>query len=303
MKIRDLVGRALVRLTGKPDTSVPPKIQQAANPQLARLIEELKGFNADIAAHKTALPPLSFPNHAAGPVEPAVFDDIGATILDQLKARGLIPPGMTPRVTVMQVDNGHDADLAEKIMQRESVRPGIKPPADGEMTWEFWQDFSRRERIEGWSPCRYANRGPGGTASFVFGVTRGHFGLYQSPYICCSHDDDAHGQHERILTALSHLPTGYGFGVFATQADAAHAAESIRNLRIDWTDIDIDHPHRPNGFITTMRTIQTAWGYAGMAPANFHAHVGDDDGQPLVVWTKDEAALTAGQPKSFGDLS
>lgn len=285
MKIRDLVGRALVALTGKSDTSVPHKIWPDG---------QSKGGEGGPAngGHRTPLPGLSFPDRAAGPVKDAVFDD--AALIEQLRAVGMIPDGVTPRVTIMRVGDSF----------QEVERPGIKPPDESEMTWEFWSNFMRREAlIDGWAPCRYANRGPDHKVRFVFGLTRGYFGMYQSPYVCCLHDEDAHGQEERILTALTHLPTGFALGLFATQADAAFAADLIGSLNIDWKNLDTNEPYGPNGFVAAMRPIQTSWEFGGMAPADFHAHADDHNGMMLVVWEKNEAALTAGAPKNFGKLS
>jgi hypothetical protein len=119
MKIRDLVGRALVRYFGPADTQAPPKNNQAANPQLAELIEQLQGFNMQardmLSGQKLSDSALK---HDAGILSnPMSADDIMAQLKEQFPHA---------RVTVVDARGARTSGATAAAPERK--RPGIEPP-------------------------------------------------------------------------------------------------------------------------------------------------------------------------------
>ncbi len=286
MKILDLLRRPLVRYFGLADTSVPPKIgSQAANPQLDALIASLTSFNADVRTmidKGTLGNPVELPNPFEAPpaLPSASMDDIREQI-EKITGRKVA------RISVVKAED-HDA---------EAKRPGIKPPDP--MPWETWRTMMAAERVPGWSPCMIGNRGERG-AKFVYGLARDQIGMYRMPFDCCLQNEDhtESDMGEKVLTALVHLPTGLGMGVFETQADAALATDLMLPVVKDWTALDPDDYHGPNGLLTWLMPIQTAWKFGGLRPHDdYHAH--DQGSSALAVWHRSDVVVNAGRPEKL----
>lgn len=164
------------------------------------------------------------------------------------------------------------------------VRPrdiGIKPPADPKSdgwTWEAWARESKAMGFPGWSPCRFAHRialpDQPDMARFVFGITRGPFGIWKKDFDVCGQDDDGDWAQERTtLSCLTHLPTGMGMGLFKSTDYAALAADTaLRANQQAFNEVEYTAgPGTP--WDALMKRTGEAWYSLGIIPAsNAHAH-------------------------------
>lgn len=210
-------------------------------------------------------------------------------IEQQLKARGI-------HGTVEIVDG---TEPLKRLMG------GIKPPADPAAegwTWDAWSKEMGHMAFPGWSPCRFAHRtsfASAENARFVFGLTRGPFGLWQNNFDVCGRDDDGDFRQERaILTCLTHLPTGMGMGIFKTRDVAAVAADTA--IRACPQLVDTEYSEASNGpWSLAMARTADAWRSLGIVPAdNAHAHDLSTGNGPYTIMGLAEN-LEAGKPEKL----
>lgn len=274
----DPIRRALVRYFSPADTQAPPKNSQAANPQLAALIEQLQGFNEQarvmLSGQKLADAALTAdPNALGNPVSP---DDIKDSLLAQIKEQ--FPFANVTVIDRRRPEPDQDAD-----------RPGIKPPDP--MPFDMWRKMIDEMDLQpGWSPCMIGNRrGVEGRAAFVYGMARGLCGIYSMPFEVCNCDDDEDDdRQERILAALTHLPTGISLGVFENTKVAMMAADLLFSVASHerLMNMDPDEAFGPNGFMSMLKPIQTAWEFGSIRPSEkMHAH--DGHSPALAIWCLD----------------
>jgi hypothetical protein len=175
----------------------------------------------------------------------------------------------------------------------------LKPPADpaiDNMTWHAWDVTAREMAFPGWSPCRFPHRtapadGPE-MARFVFGITRGPFGIWQQAYDVCSFAEDGERQVKvsTQLYTLTHLPTGWGFGLFTQRDHAALAADSAARACPEWSD-EIVSPE-------AMDRTRDVLNKVGIRPEPIefmHAHDQSTGQGPFLIWSL--ATLEDGKPE------
>lgn len=239
------------------------------------------------AATEPKVAPHDHPVPLAKVVEPDT-DAMGDLILQQLRAAGMIAEGTQVKVKHIKVG------------------PGLKPPADAAAdgwTWEHWAKEMRVMGFPGWSPCRFAHRvtphGQPEGARFVFGITRGPFGLWQQNFDVCAHDDDnGWEQASDTLTCLTHLPSGMGLGIFATKDAAALAADTAIRTCPGWPDVEWSSvPGSPWSDLIN-RTVKS-WGMIGLGAAdNAHAHDPNTGAGPYMIMGLNES-LEANRPEKL----
>lgn len=212
-------------------------------------------------------------------------------ILKSLRARGLIPPSTEVRVL------------------QEPRHPGLMPPG-AEMPWPQWRALeSEIAAPEGWSACRFPTWRPGerdgeeaGICAFVFGITRGAFGIWHSPFPVCVTDDDGMftEQREDVLAAVTHLPSGLGMGIFADRASAVASCNAAVGLGIDWRQIAPTSPAGQRDWIESVSRLKQARAFAGIDICrNRHAHVGTPEGRQVPIWEQRADAMAAGRPEKL----
>lgn len=190
-----------------------------------------------------------------------------------------------------QVIVGSKPELDEFLRRLVAHDAGIKPPDDPSTegwSWAAWSMEMQSLAFPGWSPCRFAHRttpsdGPD-QARFVFGLTRGPFGLWEQPFIVCGQDDDGDLAQERTtLTCLTHLPTGMGLGIFNGKDSAALAADTAMRACPNWPTVDFaTEPGSP--WVVTVDRIRHAWTSLGIiASENAHAHDPSSGGGPYAI--------------------
>lgn len=223
-----------------------------------------------------------------------IFGSIRASLVRLFggRATSVPPPNSTLRPQLSKRD--------VKIIGPGGVehRPGKQPPPDAEIdgwTWERWKRETQSNRIDGWSFCRFANRTGANSVGFVFGLVRGHFGLWQQPFpVCQSYEDIV--PEEQILTCITHLPSGMGIGVFDKRETAAHACLIADDLHANWGDLD---PDNEQTWEFTTDAMQSAWAFNGIVPnESKHAHNGPG-GNMLMIWERNAAALNVGKPEKL----
>jgi hypothetical protein len=151
----------------------------------------------------------------------------------------------------------------------------------------------------GWSPCMIGNRrGIEQRAAFVYGQARGLCGIYSMPFEVCNFaDEESDERDERILAALTHLPTGISLGVFENAKTAALAADLLFSVASHerLMAMDPDEAYGPTGFLTMLDPIRKAWEFGSIKPSEtMHAH--DGHSPPLMIWCLDLAAAGEGKP-------
>lgn len=308
MKLKS-IGAALVRYFGAADTSVPPKIVRKRLP-LGLTEDEFVAHMTRFADQNSVDRALAAETYG-NPVD--LPNPLGAKILDGPHPwnEGNPLPSMVLSDEDTVAIRAHIERITGKKVAAIFARPasalpqlepeltkGIKPPDP--MPWETWQAMMAGERLPGWSPCMVGNRSNHGRARFVYGLARDQIGMYRMPFDCCLQNEDhtESSMGEKVLSALTHLPTGYGMGVFETQADAALATDLMLPVVKDWPALTPDDAHGPNGFMTWLLPIQTAWTFGGLAPADdYHAH--DNGSGPLTVWKRTEATANHGRPEKL----
>lgn len=191
---------------------------------------------------------------------------------------GLIEQGLLPANTKVRVIGTGGVEIA---------RPGLKPPADPAVdgwTWAKWKREFDANELDGWGFCRFANRTGPDNVNFVFGWVSGPFGIWEQPFECC---DAEEGDGRRILAALTHLPSGLGFGLFKTRELAAIAAEAIE-VMVDWREVD---PANDAQWRFINDEFRNLWVRHGIVP-NPHAHAHLED-RTAAIWHHDPEAIPA----------
>lgn len=174
-------------------------------------------------------------------------------------------------------------------------RPGIKPPPDPAAegwTWAAWKRELDAGALPGWAVCRFANRIGPDHAAFVFGIVRGSFGIWRQPFDVCAAGTDS---TERILTCLTHLPSGLGVGIFSNREVAAEAAELAERVCPGWATIDPDD--RASWNDVHSRT-GAAWSGIGVRYAT-DAHCHDQAGGTYGIYTRSPESMMAGRPEKL----
>lgn len=147
--------------------------------------------------------------------------------------------------------------------------------------------------MPGWAFCRFANRIGPDQAAFVFGIVRGSFGIWRQPFAVCDEDD---GQSTKVLSCITHLPSGLGIGIFADRETAVQAAEVADVACPTWATADPDHG-LPAWNEALGRTM-TAWRHLGVAPAH-GAHCHDQGGGIYRIFTHSPASMMEGRPEKL----
>lgn len=123
----------------------------------------------------------------------------------------------------------------------------MKPPEDAgdEWLWDDWANEMRYLALPGWSTCRFAVR-RGDRAAFMFGITRGPFGIWGQQFEVCSADADLEVTNHvpTWLYTLVHLPSGAELALFYGQGEAALAADTALRACFEWTHEDVPQPVR-----------------------------------------------------------
>lgn len=163
------------------------------------------------------------------------------------------------------------------------------------ISWERWT--AERKQMEamapGWTGCRFFNRVSFVEARGVFGVVRGHWGIYCQPFDICHGEEDT-----EVLPVLSHLHSGLAIGCFDTIEIAVEAATILDAL--DWASMPEADEKEENANVWRERLllVRKTLGFHGIAADERHAH---DPGDPLMttipVLAKSEEALIAGKPR------
>jgi hypothetical protein len=164
------------------------------------------------------------------------------------------------------------------------------PPLD----WDSWSSMARETQRRGWSFARYAARGPTGNMACLFGIVRGPFGIAKLDFYI----NDA-GRFE-TLHSITHLPSGFGHGLFTDLNGAAIACEIAEQLADDWETFDVHQ--------SALRTreailhMHQAWTAAGINKCVAQAHTtADTNSAPLPIWFHDYTTVVTGRPQ--GKLS
>lgn len=207
-----------------------------------------------------------------------------------------IPPG--PYIDPRQ--RGAEPEPIGSTMVRivDNARPGIEPPGN-EMPWPQWRALEAElDAPAGWSACRFPTWKPGdqpgqdsGTCGFVFGITRGAFGIWRTPFPVCVVDDDGMlmDKREDVLAAITHLPTGLGMGVFSDRAAAVALCQAVESVG-DW--------HTRSISAAMQIRFHEARSFCGVWPSRTrHAHMGSPDGPPLAIWEQRPEEINAGRPE------
>lgn len=207
------------------------------------------------------------------------------------------PPGpwwVDPR------QRGAEPEPIGSTMVRFVDRQGIEPPGN-EMPWPDWRKLERELAAPaGWSACRFPTWRPGdepggeqaGLCAFVFGITRGDFGVWCSPFAVCTTDDDGilTDRREDVLAAVTHLPSGLGMGIFADREAAVANVLIVEKLGIDW--------RAKKQLIEDYARVQQARAFAGITICRGrHAHIGSPEGPRVAIWERTAAAVAEGRPE------
>lgn len=212
------------------------------------------------------------------------------TILEALIAQGIIPPGSRMKVSVIPLND------AAKTKMAQGGAPTAEMPVDPGETWTRWRMNAKQIAVPGWSACRFANKwGWGDEVRWVYGVVQGPWGLWRQPYPVCHHplegDDEEEFEPNEILYALTHLPSGYGMGIFKSATVAAEAVKAILPL-VDWENA----PETDSSLasIDAWRDLcdkaKKAWTFNGITQSiDWHAHNGPG-GEELPIWDIGELA-------------
>jgi hypothetical protein len=192
------------------------------------------------------------------------------------------------------------------VLVDEKVRPGIKPPADpaaDAMDWGKWRECMQHyfEAHDGWSPCRFANRlGAGLQIGWVFGITKGAFGVWTKPYLVCHHYEET--ADSAILAAITHLPSGMGIGIFNDRQTACLAVDLVLSME-DWKctpEIDGSKESKAR-WDSLMAKARHTWEFNGIDwSTDRHAHMSDNLGSPEIgIWTFNPDNLIEGKPEKL----
>jgi len=132
----------------------------------------------------------------------------------------------------------------------------------------------------------------------VFGVGRGNFAIWNQSYKVCLHDPDDEREDTAILTAVTHLPTGMGLGLFHDPLTASSACNLIEGM-IDWgrtPEVDFT-PESRLAWSNLIARANKVWEFNGIDHASeWHAHVWPG-GPETGIWTRKDEHLIANKPE------
>lgn len=226
---------------------------------------------------------------------------IGSSLVRWFKKPAPPPP---PEMPQELLDMLNRLKTAGTLLRAEFAKPEPSPahqhPDVDTPKWSWQQFVSERDsggRHPGWAFCRFANRahGPDHTevASFVFGFARGAFGVWQRHMDVCAVNNGEHDSAQQLLTTITHLPSGYGVGVFAEREVAIEAAELAERVYPAWATEDVMNPEGRE------RTSQAWAGVGIMVSHNAHAHSPDDPMIVLPIYGRSEASVLMGKPEKL----
>lgn len=213
------------------------------------------------------------------------------------------PPEMPPvlREMIAALKDEAAKRLASQIAAREAPAASEQPDVDAPK-WSWQEYVSNRDKAgvhPGWAFCRFANRAYGNLdrnteiASFVFGFVRGAFGVWSRHMdVCAVNDGGEHESAQQLLTTITHLPSGYGVGVFAELNVAMEAAELAERV-YPWATDDVMNPEGRD------RTSQAWAGVGIMISTNAHAHSPESPLITLPIYGRSEASVLAGKPEKL----
>lgn len=219
---------------------------------------------------------------------PLTHPAIGDAVLKALQQAGMVPPGATPFVQV--IDHRNPAQPPQ-----EAAKPASERPAE-DITWKTWSEtIGFLDPPPGWTPCRFANRTGPDQLAFVFGITKGNFGVWKVGFpVCDMSDEFEHRQKVEALACVTYLPDGFGIGVFADHKTACEAADLAASVP-DWVVSDIDTDTAE--FRAHAKRLHQTWEFHGLDwDQDRHAHC---NGAHVGIWTKTAANLVAGKPEKL----
>jgi hypothetical protein len=261
---------------------------------------EQREADARADANRTLLEAATSPTGVTHVSDPAV----GQAILEALKRSGVIPHGATAAVRVTGGTIGPGGQMIpDRPGMTETWRPGSKPPSDPQtdgMTWSVWHKTMGELAYPGWSPCRFVNRQGTDAAGFVFGVTKGDYGIWECPFYTCDEADEERDGTEQILACLTYLPTGFGLGIFANR-DTANEGAEIAAAMGGWDQLPYDDNTTPSVIALWKEHIARMhqnWEFHGIDwDTTRHAHQQGPHSVSMGIWTKTAANLIAGKPE------
>lgn len=286
----DLVGRLWVRLFGPRATSVSPQISEDAI--IDRMVE--RGLIEPAWTRElTPIPPGTpyvDPRQRGAEPEP-----VGSTILklrDGETPTDAVKRHLAAGGKVEDIPGWHDQHIAGPA--RPGIKPPPDPPVDKEWCWSEWQRERDALSPPGWTYCRFPIQYPDDKAVFVFGLVRGHFGIYHTPFMI--RDTDTGADNQEILAGLTLMKNGAGIGLFTCRHVAAQAAELAEKVETRWDEIDPDH--QPT-WRNVVERIHAAWTGAGILPAvNAYAYQARGETRWCVYGTTAETIMQ-GRPEKL----
>lgn len=181
-----------------------------------------------------------------------------------------------------------------KLAPQHPLAPEIDHPLEP-LDWVTWCRMETENRRHGWAFVRFAVRGGDKKIGFVFGMVRGTFGVYSMTFHLCPINAEAE------LYGLSHLRSGFGFGLFSHQETAAEAAEIAGRMSTDWSTFDPDAADTSR-LGPMIERVHEAWKAAGIVQAPFHAHK-EPGSMAITVWHFDVLGELIRKPTPGASLS
>lgn len=198
-----------------------------------------------------------------------------------------IPAGSPQAAEIMRaLASGDMAGLAKAVggakeVAIEAHAPGVLQEAakvalggDSDANALKWATWRKEAAIltkdaPGWSPCRFYNRVGPDEGRGVFGVVKGDWGIWRSPYDICGDDFE----DSMILPALTYLPEGLAMGLLLDTPTAVAAAEIVRTL--DWSQMPEANEIEANrdAWAARNQLVKKTLAFHGIAPdPERHAH-------------------------------
>lgn len=273
-RLIEAIGRSLVRYSEVPATSVSPQ-----NPENRRV------YSQDEIVPPSAVSPAGPDFKALAREVEARMVKITPTLLGMTSDEKLavvraaladLGPDVKVTAGAVSIGDAEDVEAAHRpVYAPDAVDDDVivdRPPIP------FSSTQGIRRSIMGvddprWSFCKFATRSPRTSyAVWMTGVTCQQFGIYNKRFWCCEPVND-----ERVLSALIHLPSGTGMGLFLTHDAARAAAEIAMNLHdIDWLH-EVDPLNPQSWQIDLLGRLSTAWSAMDIRTAPFHAQDGGDE--------------------------
>lgn len=168
-------------------------------------------------------------------------------------------------------------------------------PAHPGVDWPNWIEVMETFATPGWAPGRFAGRAAGNGLVFYYGIGKGDYAVFLTPFVVCEHPIAEEGLFHPEVTSgqvnlanLLHLPSGMALGVFNDRATACEAAGIIGAMVPRLSEIDWGRYREP---------IHAAFRFHGICESEErHAHI-HPGGPGFGIWAKAAANLTAGKPE------